>query len=65
MSLNTAHKILITAAILFVLGYAVWEIRHAPGPPGPGAIARGSLAALAALGLLVYLRRFLRSLRRR
>lgn len=36
MSILTAHKILITTAIIFFLFYAVWEIRNYPDPGGMG-----------------------------
>jgi hypothetical protein len=64
MSLATAHRILITAAIVFFLGYAAWEIRRAPAPDAAGPIVRAAVSALAAAGLVLYLRRLLRSLRK-
>ncbi len=65
MSIITAHKILITTAILFFLFYALWEIRHYPDPGGVWALLRGIISALAACGLGVYLRYFLKSLKLR
>lgn len=64
MSIITAHKILITTAIIFFAFYAVWEIRTYPQPGGTGALFRSILSALAACGLGVYLRYFLRSLKK-
>ena len=65
MTVRTAHKILITTAIVFFLFYAIWEIRHAPGPGGIWALLRGIISGVAALGLGLYLRYFLKSLRLR
>lgn len=64
MSIITAHKILITTAIIFFAFYAVWEIRAYPNPGGAGALVRGILSAFAACGLGIYLRYFLKSLRK-
>lgn len=64
MSIITAHKILITTAIIFFVFYAAWELRTYPNPGGLGALVRGLLSALAACGLGVYLRYFLKSLRK-
>ena len=65
MSIVTAHKILITAAIILFLLYAVWEIRGYPDPGGVWALLRGIISAVAACGLGVYLRYFLKSLKLR
>ena len=65
MSIVTAHKILITTAIIFFLFYAVWEIRNYPDPGGVWALVRGIISVLAACGLGIYLRYFLRSVRLR
>ena len=65
MSIITAHKILITAAIIFFLFYAIWEIRSYPDPGGVWALLRGIISAVAACGLGVYLRYFLKSLKLR
>ncbi len=65
MSIRTAHKILITTAIAFFLFYAVWEIRDYPNPGGMGALLRGIVSGAAAVGLALYLRYFLKSLRLR
>jgi hypothetical protein len=65
MSVTTAHKILITAAIVFFLFYAVWEIRHYPGVGGGWALVRGIISAVAAVGLTLYLRYFLKSVKLR
>lgn len=65
MSITTAHKILITTAIVFFLLYAVWEVRNYPSPGGAWALLRGMMSAIAALGLGLYLRYFLKSLKLR
>ena len=65
VSILTAHKILITTAIIFFLFYAVWEIRNYPDPGGVGALLRGSISGIAACGLGIYLRYFLKSRRLR
>lgn len=64
MSLETAHKILISTAVLFFLGYAMWELRGYSHVGEVGALLRGVGSLLAAVGLAVYLRWFLRSLRK-
>lgn len=64
MSIITAHKILITTAIIFFVFYAAWELRTYPNPGGAGALVRGILSALGAGGLGLYLRYFLKSLRK-
>jgi hypothetical protein len=65
VSVTTAHKILITAAILFFVFYAIWEIRHYPGGGGGWALVRGIISAAAAVGLALYLRYFLKSVKLR
>jgi hypothetical protein len=64
VSLETAHKILIATAVLFFLGYALWELRRYVSLGEMGALWRGVGSMLAAIGLGVYLRSFIRSLRR-
>ncbi len=63
MSVATAHKILITTAIIFFLFYAAWEIRNYPVPGGVWSLLRGIISVVAACGLGIYLRYFLRSVR--
>ncbi len=55
MTLMTAHKILIAAAIVFFLGYAVWELRHVPAG-GTWALVRGGVSLLVSLGFVLYFR---------
>ena len=64
MSLETAHKILISTAVLFFCGYGLWELRGYSHVGEVGALLRGVGSLLAAVGLGVYLRWFLRSLRK-
>jgi len=65
VSIRTAHKILITTAIVFFLFYAIWEVRHSFGTGGGMAFLRGIISAVIACGLGLYLRYFLRSLKLR
>ena len=61
MSIRTAHKILITTAILLFLFYGIWEIGNYPDPGGRWALLRGIISGVAACGLGIYLRYFLKS----
>ena len=65
MSVITAHKLLIGVAIVFFLFYAVWEVRNYPEPGGVLALLRGIIALVAACGLGIYLRYFLKSMKLR
>ena len=64
MSVQTAHKILIATAVLFFFGYGLWEISHYSRSHEVGALLRGVGALVGALGLGIYLRWFIRSLRK-
>jgi hypothetical protein len=64
VSVTTAHKILISAAVLCFLGYALWELRQYVRLGEVGALLRSAGALLGAVGLGVYLRSFVRSLRK-
>jgi hypothetical protein len=56
MTLWTAHRILIGAAIAFFVFYGFWELGGASGTGGgTGGIVRGGASLLAAGGLGVYL----------
>ena len=55
MTLLTAHKILITTAVVFFFGFALWELRNYSDTGGPWAIFRGALYLLAAVGFGFYL----------
>ena len=63
MSVTTAHKILISAAVLFFFGYGLWELRHYAHLGEVDALWRGVGALIGAVGFGVYLRSFVRSLR--
>jgi hypothetical protein len=63
VSLTTAHKILISVAVLFFLGYAVWELRRFARLDEVGALLRGGASLVGAVGLGLYLRSFVRSSR--
>jgi hypothetical protein len=62
--LTTAHKILIAAAVIFFAGYALWELRRYLQLADTGALLRSAASLLGAVGLAVYLRSFIRSLRK-
>jgi hypothetical protein len=64
VSLTTAHKILILVAVLFFFGYALWELRQYVRLGDGGALWRGVGSLLGAIGFGVYLRSFVRSLRK-
>lgn len=62
MSVNTAHKILIATAIGFFLMYALWELADYTQSGETSALAWSLAGAVGAVGLALYLRRFIRSL---
>ena len=64
MSVATAHKILIATAIGFFLIYALWELADYTQSGETRALASSIGGTAAAIGLAVYLRRFIRSLER-
>ena len=58
MKLTTAHRILISTAVGAFLFYAVVELRNYSEGDG-SALLRALLAGAGAIGLGIYLRRFL------
>jgi hypothetical protein len=62
VSITTAHKVLISAAVLFFFGYALWELRQYARLGEVGALLRSAGALVGAVGFAVYLRSFVRSL---
>ncbi len=56
MTLLTAHKILISTAVLFFFGFALWELRNYFDSGDLWAIFRGFLYLLVAVGFGFYLR---------
>jgi hypothetical protein len=64
VSVPTAHKILIATAIGFFLVYALWELARYTESGETPALAWSVAATITAIGLAVYLRRFIRSLER-
>lgn len=64
MSVTTAHKILMTTAVLFFCGYALWELRRYSQIGDAGALLRGVASMVGAIGLGFYFRSFLRSLQK-
>jgi hypothetical protein len=63
VSVTTAHKILISVAVLFFFGYALWEFRQYSRLGEVGALLRSVGSLMGAVGFAVYLRSFVRSLR--
>ena len=57
------HKILIAAAIVFFVGYALLELRHYAQSGAAAILVRSVVSLAAAIALGVYLRAFRRSLR--
>jgi hypothetical protein len=62
MSLIDFHRFLIVTAIVFCLGFALWEFSAARSGGGFAAVVLGSVFTLLGLGLVVYLRRLARFL---
>ena len=62
MSVTTAHKILIATAIGFFLIYALWELADYTRSGETGALVWSLAGTSAAVGLAVYLWRFIRAL---
>ena len=55
MSLIAFHRFLIAAAILFFLGFGLWELLAARDGGGVGALALALIFTLLGIGLIVYL----------
>ncbi|HIA73972.1 MAG TPA: hypothetical protein EYO91_07485 [Gemmatimonadetes bacterium] len=55
MSLIAFHRFLIAAAILFCLGFGLWELLAARDGGGVGALALALIFTLLGIGLIVYL----------
>jgi len=55
MRLITAHKILITTAVVFFIFFASWEFRHFANGDG-WALYRSGLYFIVAIGFGVYLK---------
>ncbi len=62
MRLTTAHKILITTAIVFFAGYGIWELARYADSGTRSSLIAGVLALVGTGGLAIYLRSFLKSL---
>ncbi len=63
MSLKAFHIAFIAASVLLAIGYGVWEIGAYTSGGSFAHLSLGVLAFLAAVGLVVYGRRFLRKLK--
>ena len=55
MSLIAFHRFLIAAAILFCLGFGLWELLAARDGGGAAALALALIFTLLGIGLIVYL----------
>lgn len=56
----TAHKILIAAATVFFLGYAIWELSNAQAA-GLWALVRSGVSVVVSVGFAIYFRSLGRS----
>ncbi|MGH7769475.1 MAG: hypothetical protein ACREQP_18670 [Candidatus Binatia bacterium] len=55
MTLLTAHKILISTAVVFFFGFGLWEMRDYLDTENGWAAFRGALYFLVSVGFLIYL----------
>ncbi|HEY3305563.1 MAG TPA: hypothetical protein VGL70_18725 [Candidatus Binatia bacterium] len=55
MTLLTAHKILISTAVVFFFGFGLWEMRNYLDAADSWAAFRGALYLLVSVGFLIYL----------
>lgn len=55
MTLLTAHRILISTAIVFFFGFALWEVRNYLGTGEGWAMFRGLIYLFVSVGFAVYL----------
>jgi hypothetical protein len=55
MRLITAHKILISTAVIFFFGFALWELRNYQNAENAWAALRALLYFIVAAGFAVYL----------
>jgi hypothetical protein len=60
MTITTAHKILIGAAIVFFAFFAVLEVTRFFSTGGMTLLVMGGVSGVAAVGLAFYLRAFIR-----
>ncbi len=56
MTLLTAHRILISTAVVFFFGFALWELRNYFDTGNLWAISRSILYLLVSVGFGVYLK---------
>jgi hypothetical protein len=63
VTLLTAHKILITTAVVFFFGFALWEARNYFASDNLWALLRALVYLLVSAGFGVYLRSFKRWLK--
>lgn len=56
MSLLTAHKILISTAVVFFFGFALWELRNYFSTENLWTLFRGVLYFLVSVGFGLYLK---------
>lgn len=62
MSLVSFHRFLIATAIVFCLGFGLWEFNSVGSGGGAEAVVLGSVFMLLGIGLGFYLRRLARFL---
>jgi hypothetical protein len=62
MSLLTFHRGLISVAVVFCVGYGLWELARFMGPGGDGHLLVGALFLFLGIGLAWYLARLNRIL---
>jgi hypothetical protein len=55
MTLLTAHKILISTAVVFFFGFGLWEMRNYFDTAEPWSAFRSALYFLVSVGFLIYL----------
>jgi len=58
MTLLTAHKILISTAVVFFFGFALWQWRRYLDAADPWAAFQSVLYFLVSVGFAIYLRSF-------
>ncbi|MBI4523137.1 MAG: hypothetical protein HY695_04905 [Deltaproteobacteria bacterium] len=56
MTLLTAHRILISTAVVFFFGFSLWELRNFLNTGDLWASFRGCLYLLVSLGFAIYLK---------
>lgn len=63
MSLKAFHIVFVIISTLLAVGFGLWAIAHGRANEEPLAVAVGAASLLAAIGMIVYGRWFLRKLK--